>query len=77
MITVKCTPDYNFYGNEIPTEWEISFEEAEMDVDEAALWLKNIFTMMGYLPSQIASIFHPELVKEWGYQEKECADHIN
>jgi hypothetical protein len=71
MITVKCAPGPNFYAGDIPPTWEMGFEEAEAKVDEAAAWLRNIFIMMGYLPSQIAEIFHPDLVKDWGYSPQE------
>jgi hypothetical protein len=71
MITVKCIPDKNCWGDRIPEKWEMAFEEYELGVDDFAMWLKNILLMAQYHPTSIAQVFHPDLVKEWGY---ECAD---
>lgn len=76
MVKLRCDPDSNYWGKDsMPTVWEYGFEEAHMPVDEIAGEMRNIMLLLGYLPSQIADVFDPELVKQWGYEEFSDAEN--
>ena len=67
MTKIRCAPDKKYWGDEIPGNWEYGFEEAHLSIDKVAAELRNIMLLLGYMPCQVAEAFHPELVKDWGY----------
>jgi hypothetical protein len=68
MTKVSYRPDKDYWsGSDLPRPWDYDFEEAHMNVEAIAAELKNIMVLLGYLPCQVEDVFHPELIKEWGY----------
>jgi hypothetical protein len=74
MVRMRCDPDRQFWSGTAPRTWEYGFEESQLGIDSAAAEMKNILILLGYVPSQIAEVFHPDLVKDWGYDAENSAE---
>lgn len=70
MVTITCVPDRELWHYNVPPRWSMSFEEAEIGLEEMAEQLALIAKHIGFMPSQIAEIIHPDFTEFW-------VDHVN